>query len=184
MSMSLKLGLLKRGRGEEHERVTRLLEFSGRRRMVHCIAVTHLFDMIGRVEKKNSPQTHSKSSIQLGIEIDLMIVWYALPSCTPPYCISFTHGYTFMCRSHSALNGRCALSLTINRGRTTDLNLKYRLCASYPNVLVVPSSVTNSEVEASAQFRSEQRLPVLCWGRQSDSASIWRSSQPKVKNRK
>lgn len=64
--------------------------------------------------------------------------------------------------------------------RTTDLNEKYSLCSSYPRVLVVPASVTDKEVEAISQFRSEQRLPVLCWGRQTDSASIWRSSQPKV----
>lgn len=64
--------------------------------------------------------------------------------------------------------------------RTTDLNQHYGLCASYPSVLIVPASVTDQEVEIVSQFRSEQRLPVLCWGRQSDSASIWRSSQPKV----
>lgn len=64
--------------------------------------------------------------------------------------------------------------------RATDLNFNYELCASYPSVLVVPASVTDVEIEAVAQFRSEQRVPVLCWGRRADSASIWRSSQPKV----
>lgn len=66
-------------------------------------------------------------------------------------------------------------------GRTTDLNENYGLCASYPKVLVVPASVSDAEVEVVSQFRSEQRLPVLCWGREEDSASIWRSSQPKVR---
>lgn len=60
------------------------------------------------------------------------------------------------------------------------MNEKYGLCASYPRILVVPASVTDQEIEIISQFRSEQRLPVLCWGRQADSASIWRSSQPKV----
>lgn len=64
--------------------------------------------------------------------------------------------------------------------RETHLNANYELCGSYPSVLVVPASVTDDEIIAVSQFRSEQRLPVLCWGRQADSASIWRSSQPKV----
>lgn len=64
--------------------------------------------------------------------------------------------------------------------RATRLNANYMLCGSYPSVLVVPASVTDDEVRAVALFRSEQRVPVLCWGRQADSASIWRSSQPKV----
>lgn len=64
--------------------------------------------------------------------------------------------------------------------RATRLNSNYMLCGSYPSVLIVPASVTDDEVRAVALFRSEQRVPVLCWGRQVDSASIWRSSQPKV----
>lgn len=66
--------------------------------------------------------------------------------------------------------------------RATRLNSNYTLCGSYPSVLVVPASVTDDEIRAVSLFRSEQRLPVLCWGRQRDSASIWRSSQPKVRS--
>ncbi|CAM9100290.1 unnamed protein product [Ectocarpus fasciculatus] len=64
--------------------------------------------------------------------------------------------------------------------RDTQLNAKYELCGSYPAVLVVPASVTDDEIKAVSYFRSEQRVPVLCWGRQADAASIWRSSQPKI----
>lgn len=64
--------------------------------------------------------------------------------------------------------------------RDTQLNANYELCGSYPSVLVVPASVTDDEIKAVSYFRSEQRVPVLCWGRQADAASIWRSSQPKV----
>ncbi|CAM9276904.1 unnamed protein product, partial [Hapterophycus canaliculatus] len=64
--------------------------------------------------------------------------------------------------------------------RETNLNANYGLCGSYPSFLVVPASVTDDEVKAVSHFRSEQRVPVLCWGRQTDSASIWRSSQPKI----
>eukprot|EP00903_Cladosiphon_okamuranus_P015695 g14490.t1 len=64
--------------------------------------------------------------------------------------------------------------------RATHLNSNYMLCESYPSVLIVPASVTDDEVRAVALFRSEHRVPVLCWGRQADSASIWRSSQPKI----
>lgn len=69
---------------------------------------------------------------------------------------------------------------TSDIGRETTLNATYGLCGSYPSVLIVPASVTDDEVKAVSHFRSEQRVPVLCWGRQADSASIWRSSQPKV----
>ncbi|CBN77571.1 similar to CG7697-PA [Ectocarpus siliculosus] len=64
--------------------------------------------------------------------------------------------------------------------RETQLNANYELCGSYPSVLVVPASITDDEIKAVSYFRSEQRVPVLCWGRQADAASIWRSSQPKI----
>lgn len=72
------------------------------------------------------------------------------------------------------------LYITLRADRETHLNANYELCGSYPSVLVVPASVTDDEIIAVSQFRSEQRVPVLCWGRQRDSASIWRCSQPKV----
>lgn len=72
------------------------------------------------------------------------------------------------------------LSVVFVACRICELNKSYALCASYPSLLVVPASVTDVEIEAVSQFRSEQRLSVLCWGRKTDSASIWRSSQPKV----
>ncbi|CAM9414609.1 unnamed protein product, partial [Choristocarpus tenellus] len=64
--------------------------------------------------------------------------------------------------------------------RLTGLNQWYELCQTYPSLIVVPAGMSNGQVEAVARFRSEQRMPVLCWGKRTDSTSIWRSSQPKI----
>lgn len=101
--------------------------------------------------------------------------WSSKPSLL---FVSVTRHETRHVYPYDALNS--ALPLFLFARRICDLNKNYGLCASYPSLLVVPASVTDAEIEAVAQFRSEQRLPVLCWGRKADSASIWRSSQPKV----
>mmetsp|Transcript_12248 Transcript_12248/g.17964 ORF Transcript_12248/g.17964 Transcript_12248/m.17964 type:complete len:919 (-) Transcript_12248:104-2860(-) len=68
----------------------------------------------------------------------------------------------------------------------TQLNGQYQLCMSYPNVLVGPSSLHESNPDTlrllrqTAAFRSEQRLPSLTWSNGKDGASLWRASQPKV----
>ncbi|CAN0244812.1 unnamed protein product, partial [Phaeothamnion confervicola] len=64
--------------------------------------------------------------------------------------------------------------------RTTAINDRHRVSASYPRVLVVPAETSDGDLEAAAQFRSEGRLPVLTWGNGTDAASVWRSSQPRV----
>lgn len=82
----------------------------------------------------------------------------------------------------SCLSHTSRVTYTSRADRETHVNTNYELCGSYPSLLIVPASVTDDEILAVSQFRSEQRVPVLCWGRQADSASIWRSSQPKVRS--
>lgn len=67
--------------------------------------------------------------------------------------------------------------------RVTLVNTGYEVCSHYPTLLVVPRDVSDDELLASAAFRSEGRLPVLTWGRHDSSGSLWRSSQPKVRQR-
>jgi rhodanese-related sulfurtransferase len=58
-------------------------------------------------------------------------------------------------------------------------NRDYRLCNTYGRVLIMPARMTDEELGAVAQFRSGQRLPVLCWGDKESGATMWRCSQPK-----
>lgn len=64
--------------------------------------------------------------------------------------------------------------------RVSLVNQDFRICDSYPELLIVPKVLTDDEVKVVANFRSGGRLPVLCWGDKLTGASIWRSSQPKV----
>jgi hypothetical protein len=48
--------------------------------------------------------------------------------------------------------------------RVSSANANYSLCSTYPQALVVPSKMSDEEIQQSANFRSGHRLPVLCWG--------------------
>ena len=62
--------------------------------------------------------------------------------------------------------------------RITKINDKYKLCDTYPAILVVPHNVTDNDLQAVAAFRSRARLPVLSWIHPESQASIVRCSQP------
>ncbi|CAG0913239.1 unnamed protein product [Notodromas monacha] len=62
----------------------------------------------------------------------------------------------------------------------THLNESYKLCGTYPKVLVVPSSTNDEELLAVASFRSRRRLPVLSWIDPDGQTTIIRCSQPLV----
>ena len=64
--------------------------------------------------------------------------------------------------------------------RLTELNKDYRLCDTYPNVLVVPAAIEDEEVQKCATFRIKSRLPVLSWLHPLNNASITRCSQPNI----
>mmetsp|Transcript_5078 Transcript_5078/g.9564 ORF Transcript_5078/g.9564 Transcript_5078/m.9564 type:complete len:770 (-) Transcript_5078:69-2378(-) len=55
---------------------------------------------------------------------------------------------------------------------------EYEICASYPRVLVVPSSCSKEELNASARFRSSGRLPVVTWVCKSTGNVLARCAQP------
>jgi len=59
----------------------------------------------------------------------------------------------------------------------SDLNRSYELCDSYPRVLFVPATATESMLRASASFRSKGRLPILSYV-SPNGAVICRCSQP------
>jgi myotubularin-related protein 1/2 len=66
------------------------------------------------------------------------------------------------------------------RWRLTDANANYRLCNSYPKLMIVPMQFTDEDIFVVAGFRSGQRIPVLSWGCRDTGATLWRSAQPKA----
>lgn len=64
--------------------------------------------------------------------------------------------------------------------RITRINEKYELCDSYPSVWAVPKSAKDEMLKQVANFRSRNRLPVLCWIHPKSLATITRCSQPLV----
>jgi len=64
--------------------------------------------------------------------------------------------------------------------RYTLANSNYKLCDSYPSILVVPRLSDDYLLEETAKFRSKARLPVLTWYDHTSGASICRCAQPRV----
>jgi myotubularin-related protein 3/4 len=47
--------------------------------------------------------------------------------------------------------------------RLTEINRHYKLCTSYPEYCVVPSTLTDEEIGEVAKFRSYRRFPTVVW---------------------
>ncbi|KAB5567568.1 hypothetical protein PHYPO_G00234220 [Pangasianodon hypophthalmus] len=69
---------------------------------------------------------------------------------------------------------------TQNAWRISGINDKYKLCSSYPQLLVVPAWITDKELENVAAFRSWKRFPAVVYRHQNTGAVIARCSQPEV----
>uniref|UniRef100_A0AAZ3R5H0 phosphatidylinositol-3,5-bisphosphate 3-phosphatase n=1 Tax=Oncorhynchus tshawytscha TaxID=74940 RepID=A0AAZ3R5H0_ONCTS len=67
-----------------------------------------------------------------------------------------------------------------NAWRVSDINLKYKLCSSYPQQLLVPVWITDKELESVGSFRSSNRIPVVVYRHQRNGAVIARCSQPEI----
>lgn len=63
--------------------------------------------------------------------------------------------------------------------RFTNVNQNFELCSSYPRILVVPASISDSQLIKVAAFRSKGRIPILSWTSPDLKCTLWRSSQPK-----
>lgn len=66
--------------------------------------------------------------------------------------------------------------------RVTNINEQYKLCPSYPNLLVVPSSISDNVIKHASKFRSKQRIPAVVYKHRLNSNHnvIVRCSQPLV----
>lgn len=60
-----------------------------------------------------------------------------------------------------------------------ELNKNYSLCSTYPEILIVPKSISDEEIKEASNFRTKFRFPTLSYVYTKDGnwASIWRSSQ-------
>ncbi|CAG4968398.1 unnamed protein product [Parnassius apollo] len=64
--------------------------------------------------------------------------------------------------------------------RVSAANAEFKLCPSYPPLLVVPASIGDEILDSVASFRAMRRLPAVVWRHRGNGAVIARSSQPEV----
>ncbi|XP_031549636.1 myotubularin-related protein 9-like [Actinia tenebrosa] len=62
--------------------------------------------------------------------------------------------------------------------RISHVNRDYKTCPSYPSSVIVPATVTDEDIKASAQFRQGGRFPVLSYFHKPTGVAVLRSGQP------
>lgn len=72
------------------------------------------------------------------------------------------------------------LNSLLRRYRISIVNAQYEVCATYPFMLVTPSSVTDDTLRACGKFRSKGRLVALTWRHPTSGATLSRCAQPLV----
>lgn len=63
--------------------------------------------------------------------------------------------------------------------RLTTANFEYRLCDSYPRMVVVPADANDALLRSAASARGKSRLPVLTYYYRTRGSALLRCSQPK-----
>jgi myotubularin-related protein 9 len=66
------------------------------------------------------------------------------------------------------------------RWRITHINKGFKVCSSYPEEAIVPSSVSDERLSHVVKFRQNGRFPVLAYHHQKTQAVIVRCGQPQV----
>lgn len=64
--------------------------------------------------------------------------------------------------------------------RVSYVNQDFKLCVSYPRLLLVPSCITDDLLQNIATFRSSRRIPAIVWRHKGNGAVMARCSQPEV----
>ena len=64
--------------------------------------------------------------------------------------------------------------------RKSGINAGFKMCATYPEWLVVPRSVSDEVLEKVFRFRSARRIPSVIWRSRKTGAVLARCSQPEV----
>lgn len=66
--------------------------------------------------------------------------------------------------------------------RVTNLNHDYRFCSSYPNIMIVPATISDNVLKHAGKFRSKKRIPAIVYRHRGNPNHnvISRCSQPLV----
>ncbi|SCU94253.1 LANO_0E06194g1_1 [Lachancea nothofagi CBS 11611] len=62
--------------------------------------------------------------------------------------------------------------------RVSNVNQDFNLCKTYPRVLVLPSSISDTLLTHSIKYRSQNRIPALTYYHRKTKTSITRCAQP------
>jgi myotubularin-related protein 3/4 len=68
--------------------------------------------------------------------------------------------------------------------RVSTLNKDFKLCSTYPKLLIVPACISDETLTAVSSFRSSRRIPAVVYRHNSSGAVIARSSQPEGEYKK
>lgn len=67
--------------------------------------------------------------------------------------------------------------------KESNLNKSFKLCGTYPDYLIFPSNLSDTELKEASLFRTKNRLPTLSYYYNPQNkkifGSLWRSSQNK-----
>ncbi|RLO05866.1 hypothetical protein DYB28_001673 [Aphanomyces astaci] len=64
--------------------------------------------------------------------------------------------------------------------RVTRVNHTFRLCATYPMLLIVPQHISDSDLKSIAHFRARGRVPAITYRHEATDALVARCAQPLV----
>ncbi|KAM3936398.1 phosphatidylinositol-3,5-bisphosphate 3-phosphatase MTMR4 isoform 1-T1 [Leptodactylus fuscus] len=101
-------------------------------------------------------------------------------------CTDDEEHHVHLCRPGDHIKDRFQMELLRmgfdmqNAWRVSDINHNYKLCASYPQKLLVPVWITDKELENVSSFRSWKRIPVVVYRHTRTGAVIARCSQPEI----
>jgi hypothetical protein len=65
-----------------------------------------------------------------------------------------------------------------SKWRISSVNQSYQLCPSYPRLLVVPTAISDTHLQAGSKQRSIQRIPALTWIHPDNGAALCRYLPP------
>ncbi|XP_039517460.1 myotubularin-related protein 3 isoform X3 [Pimephales promelas] len=111
---------------------------------------------------------------------------FALLSCSASVSAEDREVHDGICRAAGGRQRRFKRELermgfdTHSAWRISNINTHYRVCASYPEQIIVPAAVSDQELESVAAFRSWKRIPAVVYRHQSSGAVIGRCGQPEV----
>ncbi|XP_012673267.2 myotubularin isoform X1 [Clupea harengus] len=169
----------------------------------HVVVLDIPLGAIGRVEKMGGASSRGENSYGLEITCkDMRNLRFALKQeghsrrdifeILFRYAFPLSHGlpmFAFLSQEKFDENGWHVYKpmeeyrrqgLPTDKWRISFVNEDYKLCDTYPTILVVPYKATDDDLQKVATFRSRCRIPVLSWIHKENQAVIVRCSQPLV----